>query len=106
MLTNMTPALQTDLDPLIISSPTIRSGTTLVQRLLCSSSSCLIFGESVVLDLEMLLGVYAAKAMMYSSNRRRLADITRRVVEEGLDGWMPELMPDVDEYTAAIGRGC
>ncbi len=35
--------IRTDFDPLLLSSPTIRSGTTLLQRLLCSSRSFSFF---------------------------------------------------------------
>ena len=53
MLPNLPPtAFVTDLDPMIITAPTIRSGTTLVQRLLCSSTRGLIFGEPIAQDLE------------------------------------------------------
>jgi len=106
MIKGLIQNLRTDLDPVIISAPTLRSGTTLFQRLLCSAPGCLIFGEGCVLDLEMLLSVYIAKSMTYSSNQQRFEGVRHRVVEDEDDGWIPDLMPDLDGYVEALGQGC
>jgi hypothetical protein len=58
--------LSLDLDPLIIGSPTPRCGTTLLQRLLCSSQHALIYGEKCAQDLELFLNIYTFKVQEYT----------------------------------------
>ncbi len=97
-------AVPTELDPLIITAPTIRSGTTLLQRLLCSSHAVLIYGELVAQDLEFLLNLYTFKAQAYTFKRRALAQGLEQVLAGEVNAWIPDLMPDVDEYVAAFGQ--
>ena len=97
-------ALLTDLDPLIITSPTIRSGTTLLQRLLCSSRKTLIYGELVAQDLEFFLNLYAFKVQEYSHHRHLFTRGLQQVLAGDVDDWIPDLMPDVDEYLNAFGQ--
>ena len=61
MIDGLPQQLISDLDPLVITSPVIRSGTTLLQRLLCSSPSALIYGELCAQDLEFFLNLYTFK---------------------------------------------
>lgn len=49
----MLPAIFiTERSLIIITLPTIRSGTTLPQRLLCSATNALIYGATCAQDLE------------------------------------------------------
>ncbi|MGB8648894.1 MAG: sulfotransferase [Anaerolineae bacterium] len=105
MSINFSPAaVRSDLDPLIVTAPVIRSGTTLLQRLLCSSRTTLIYGELAAQDLEFFLNLYMVRVQEYSYNRR----VHTRNLEQALTGnvndWIPDLMPDIDEYLAALGR--
>jgi hypothetical protein len=93
-----------ELDPLIVTSPVIRSGTTLVQRLLCSSPRTLIFGETAAEDLALFLNVYIFKAQQYQHQMQRYAEATRQVLAGNVNEWIPDLMPDVNGYLAALGR--
>ncbi len=97
-------AVLTDLDPLIITAPTIRAGTTLLQRLLCSSRAALIYGELVAQDLEFFLNLYTFKAQTYTYKGRALAQGLEQVLAGGVNDWIPDLMPDVNEYLAALGQ--
>ncbi len=97
-------AVQTELAPLIITAPTIRSGTTLLQRLLCSSQRTLIYGELVAQDLEFFLNLYTFKAQTYTYKRHALAQGLEQVLGGDVNNWMPDLMPDVDEYVTALGQ--
>ena len=92
------------LDPLIISSPTIRSGTTLLQRLLCSSQKALIYGELCGQDLEFYLNLYAFKVQEYNYHRQRYERGLERVLTGEVDDWIPDLMPDIDGYLSAISQ--
>ncbi len=97
-------AVMTELDPLIITAPTTRTGTTLLQRLLCSSHAVLIYGELVAQDLEFFLNLYTFKAQAYTYKSRALARGLEQVLAGDVDHWIPDLMPDVDEYVAAFGQ--
>ena len=93
-----------DLDPLVITAPTIRSGTTLLQRLLCSSPRALIYGELCAQDLEFFLNLYAFKSQQYRCRQEEMSAALRNVLAGEVNDWIPGLMPDVSEYLRAIGR--
>ena len=93
-----------DLDPLVITAPTIRSGTTLLQRLLCSSPRALIYGELCAQDLEFFLNLYAFKSQQYTCRREEMSAALRNVLAGEVNDWIPGLMPDISEYLRAIGR--
>jgi hypothetical protein len=97
-------ALVTDLDPLIISSPVPRSGTTLLQRLFCSSRSTLIYGEKCAQDLEFFLNIYAFKTQEYNYSRERNQQNLQKVLRGEVNDWLQELMPETDGYLAAMQR--
>ncbi len=92
------------LDPLIITSPTIRSGTTLLQRLLCSSPRAIIYGELCAQDFEFFLNICTFKTQEYSYHRRNLERGLEQVLDGQVGNWIPDLVPDVDGYLNAIGE--
>jgi hypothetical protein len=96
--------LRTDFDPLFVTSPTIRSGTTLLQRLLCSSPRALIYGEMCGLDLKLTLNLYASRVLLLTQNKDRYHETMRQVLEGQVNDWILDLTPDVEEYLAAVGR--
>jgi hypothetical protein len=98
------PEVVSDLDPLIVTSPTIRSGTTLLQRLLCSSRNALIYGEECGKDLELLLQIYASKMAAYQHSRQRSSTTLGSVLDGEVNRWIADLMPDMDGYMKALGR--
>ncbi len=91
-----------DLDPLIVTSPTPRSGTTLLQRLLCSSPDALIYGEKCAQDLEMSLNIFVMKAQEYRFHQHGLQRNLDNVLQGQVNDWIYDLMPDVDGYLAAL----
>lgn len=96
--------LPVDLDPIIITAPTIRSGTTLVQRLLCSSPRVLIYGETVAQDLEFFLNLYTFKVQQYGFRRGTFSDDLHRVLSGDVNAWIPDLTPDLDGYLQAMNQ--
>jgi len=92
----------TDLDPLMITSPTLRCGTTLLQRLLCSSKHALIYGEKCARDLEMFLNIHAFKAQDYSHNRAAYQRELQKVLQGDVNDWISDLVPDPDGYLAVL----
>jgi hypothetical protein len=91
--------------PILITSPTIRCGTTLLQRLLCSSSNALIYGEEIGKDLELQLQIFASRKMVYMHSRQRFANSLDRVMQGDTQDWIPDLMPDIDGYLEALHQG-
>ncbi len=94
-----------ELSPLLVTSPTVRSGTTLVQRLLCSASNALVYGEEIGKDLEMQLQIHVSRKLIYTHSRSRFTHDLQRVVQGAGDGWIVDLMPDVDGYLQALHEG-
>lgn len=93
------------LSPVLVTSPTIRSGTTLLQRLLCSSPDALVYGEEVGKDLELQLQIYSSRKLVYAHSRQRFAASLDRVLAGDSGDWILDLMPDVDGYLDALHRG-
>lgn len=87
-----------DLAPIVIASPIQRSGTTLLQRLLCSARDALIFGETCANDLNMLLGLLMQKRGMYGRNDGWRGAQLQRVLQGEVNEWIPDLMPDTNGY--------
>jgi hypothetical protein len=96
--------LSADLDPLIITSPTPRCGTTLLQRLLCSSPRALIYGEKCAIDLELLLNIYTFKTQEYNYGRAGYGQELQKVLRGEVNDWILELMPDIDGYLAVLQK--
>lgn len=94
----------TELAPLIVTSPTPRCGTTLLQRLLCSSQSALIYGEKCAQDLELLLNIYLFKAQEYNYARAGYQQELQKVLRGEVNDWILELMPDVDGYLSVLQK--
>ena len=93
------------LKPILLTSPNIRCGTTLLQRLLCSSSNTLIYGEEIAKDLEMQLQIFASRKMIYSHSRQRFGSSLDQVIQGDTNDWIPDLMPDIDGYLQALQQG-
>ena len=87
--------------PICIASPTRRSGTTLLQRLLCSSSNSLIYGESCANDFHMLCNLFSTKEMLLSQNKDWHNSQFQSVLNGAVNKWIPDLMPDIDGYLQA-----
>lgn len=93
------------LSPVLVTSPTVRSGTTLLQRLLCSSPDALIYGEEIGKDLDLQLQIFSSRKLVYSHSRQRFAGSLERVLAGDGNDWIVDLMPDLDGYLEALQRG-
>lgn len=94
-----------ELDPILVTSPTVRCGTTLLQRLLCSSSNALVYGEEIGKDLEIQLQLDMSRRLVYGHGRERFASNLDRVVGGDSNDWLVDLMPDLDDYLDAMREG-
>lgn len=94
-----------ELDPILVTSPTTRCGTTLLQRLLCSSSNALVYGEEIGKDLEIQLQLDTSRRLIYTHGRQRFASSLDRVMAGDGNDWLVDLMPDLDDYLEALRQG-
>ena len=88
--------------PLLVTSPTLRSGSTLVQRLLCSAPDAIIYGEEIGKDLDLLLQILASRRQVYAHSRSRLEQGLAKVLEGDANQWLIDLMPGLETYDAAL----
>jgi hypothetical protein len=79
------------LAPIVISSPTTRSGTTLLQRLLCSSDNAIVYGEVCSSDLDLYLNFFINRAMMYQFNRAKLDSSLEMFKQGEVNDWILDL---------------
>lgn len=91
--------------PILLTSPATRSGTTLLQRLLCSAANALIYGEEVGKDLDVPLQVLASRELVYRHGRDRFQAPLERLLAGDGDGWMVDLLPPLDGYLEALRAG-
>lgn len=98
-------SLASQLDPIIVTAPTIRCGTTLLQRLICSSPDALLFGEPAGNDLVTALRVIKVQTSMYAANRGQFAEGLDAFAAGNRNDWMIDLMPDLDGYLRALVDG-
>ena len=93
------------LSPVLVTSPTVRSGTTLLQRLLCRSPDALIYGEEIGKDLDLQLQISSSRRLVYGHSRQRFTDSLERVVAGDGNDWLLDLMPGIDGYLDALHSG-
>ncbi|MFT5167573.1 MAG: hypothetical protein ACI8P3_002811 [Saprospiraceae bacterium] len=90
-----------NIHPICIASPTRRSGTTLLQRLLSSASNALIYGETCANDFNMLCNLLSSKEMLLSQNKDWHKSQLQSVLQGEVNKWIPDLMPEIDGYLQA-----
>jgi len=88
--------------PICISAPVRRSGTTLLQRLLCSSTNALVYGESCANDLQLFSNFMANKQYLFLASKNSRNQQLERVLEGDVNSWIPDLMPEIDGYVEAF----
>lgn len=81
-----------------IASPVRRSGTTLLQRLLCSSSNTIIYGETCANDINLMYNLFSGKQMMANQNGEWHDDQLDKVLNGEVNSWIPDLMPRSIDY--------
>jgi len=101
-VTHVPPEFASELDPLFVTAPITRCGTTLLQRLICSAPNALLFGESVAGDIETAMSLSYARALMYDMSRDAVRAKLESVLAGGVNRWLFDLTPDIDEYLRAL----
>jgi hypothetical protein len=110
------------LAPVIVSAPTPRCGTTIVQRLLSASSNAFLYGEEVGHHIRTLTNFMVGLINQFDQIGAASDEDFRRALAGELTDWRPGLMPPVSvmmkgwvetfyqlplalaEHGAAIGR--
>ena len=98
-------SLASDLDPLLVTAPTIRCGTTLLQRLICSSGDALLFGEQAADELAVALRLLVARLRVFVQNPGHFAASLEAFAAGDVNDWMIDLMPDLDGFVRAAVDG-
>jgi hypothetical protein len=122
MATIAVPDRYLALAPIIVTSPTERCGTTLVQRLLSATSNGFLYGEEVGLHINALTGFFVGLLQHFEKNGAALDADFQRALAGTLVDWRPGLMPPTDvmlrawvetyyqipmalsDYSRAVGR--
>ena len=81
--------------PIIILAPSPRAGTTLIQRLICSSENAIIYGDPVGQEIEFLVAYAETKKDTYSRSYSPAINASRASVIERSDrNFIASLMPE------------
>jgi len=79
--------------PVVVTSPTTRCGTTLVQRLLCASDNGFVYGEEIGNQFRNLAGLFATQIKACDQNGQAMDDAFALALAGGLRDWRPGLTP-------------
>jgi hypothetical protein len=81
------------LAPIIVTSPTARGGTTLVQRLLTASQNGFVFGEEIGNQIRVLTGWFVGEMQKADRNGAALDEEFKEALEGRHAAWRPGLSP-------------
>jgi Sulfotransferase family len=81
------------LSPVIITAPTARCGTTLVQRLLCTGDNSFLYGEEVGLHIRTLTGYLIGLIQQFERGGAAADAEFERALSGDQANWSPGLMP-------------
>ena len=79
--------------PVIVTSPTTRCGTTLVQRLLCATDNAFIYGEEIGSQFRTLAALLAHQIRQCEQHGPAMDDAFSLAMAGGLRDWRPGLTP-------------
>ncbi len=88
--------------PVIILSPLQRSGTTLIQRLLCSASNALIYGDTVGQEVEFFAKYALARGQMLNFQQSQIAPVRQAVLRGDVSDFITPLAPTMETYLAGF----
>ena len=84
------------LSPVIITAPTARCGTTLVQRLLCTGDNSFVYGEEVGLHVRTLTGFLIGLIQQFERGGEAADAEFVRAITGDQSHWNPGLMPPTE----------
>jgi len=92
------PSHLTGIAPIILTSPTTRCGTTLLQRLFLSSDNAICYGEDIGTNLNMLTTILMSQLKTVPPFKDDLNAQREAILAGNTDNWTPNVMPDIDGY--------
>lgn len=93
-----------NLDPIIILSAGPRMGTTLVQRLLCSATDCLIYGDTIGNDAAFLISYLNSKQFALRNHSYHSDPMLAPVLAGGVSEFIADLAPESTGYLESLSR--
>ncbi len=91
-------------NPVIVVSPAVRAGTTLVQRLLCSASNTLVYGDVVGQEMEFFAKYAAVKERMLGFQESMSEPIRTSVLAGDTDDFIAPLAPSFACHTDGLRK--
>ncbi len=91
-----------EISPVIIVSPLQRSGTTLIQRLLCSAPNALIYGDTVGQEVEFFAKYAMARGQMVGFQQSQIAPVRQAVLRGDVSDFITPLAPTMETYLAGF----
>lgn len=92
------PSHLTGISPIILTSPTTRCGTTLLQRLFLSSTNAICYGEDIGADFNLMTALLMNKLTTISALKDDLNAQREAILAGATQNWTPNVMPDADGY--------
>lgn len=93
-----------NISPILITSPCQRSGSTLLVRLLNSSSNTLIYGENAANDISFLLNQLTHRKLLLGSGKNERDKQLQSMLDGSVNQWIPDLLPKVDDYLESMEK--
>jgi hypothetical protein len=90
--------------PVIVVSPCLRAGTTLVQRLLCSAPNALVYGDGVGQEMEFFARYAAVKEQMLGFQAGTSLPVRTAVLSGNTDDFITTLAPPVAHHVEGLRR--
>jgi hypothetical protein len=81
--------------PVVIFSPIVRSGSTLLQRLLCSAPNTLIYGDSVGQEVEFFAHYGTTRELMLRSQQSTIDPVRTLVLQGNVSEFITPLSPSL-----------
>ena len=91
-----------EISPVIVLSPLQRSGTTLIQRLLCSAPNALIYGDTVGQEVEFFAKYAMARSQMVGFQQSQIAPVRQAVLRGDVSDFITPLAPTLETYLAGF----
>ncbi|MFC4990681.1 sulfotransferase [Rubritalea tangerina] len=81
--------------PVIVLSPIVRSGSTLLQRLLCSAPNTLIYGDTVGQEIEFLANYATTRELMLRTQQATIEPVRSKVLQGDVSEFITPLSPSL-----------
>ncbi|MGJ8671619.1 sulfotransferase [Rubritalea sp.] len=98
--------LESNRSPIIILSPMLRSGTTLLQRLLCSAPNTLIYGDTVGQEVEFFTNYASMREQMLKAQQGAIEPVRSAVLKGDVSNFITTLSPSLEGSIKGFQAAC